>query len=105
VKPIIRNNLIWKFSLLLAAASLFVLSFVFNKLYTNRSSVAEEVRHAEEYLHQQEKDFDKFLNDTSFIGRLVENRESINELEKFAAKKYSVFIYKINNAGDTSALV
>ncbi|MEP7375391.1 MAG: ATP-binding protein [Chitinophagaceae bacterium] len=105
MKPIIRNNLIWKFSLLLTAAFLFVLSFVFNKLYTNRSSVAEEVRHAEEYLHQQERDFDKFLKDTSFIGRLVENRESINELEKFSAKKYGVFIYQSNNSGSLSLSV
>ena len=99
MKPIIRNNLIWKFSLLLAAAFLFVLSFVFNKLYTNRSSVAEEVRHAEEYLHQQERDFNRFLDDTSLIFRLVENKETVNELEKFARKDYGIFIYKVNNSG------
>lgn len=102
MKPIIRNNLIWKFSLLLAAAFFFVLSFVFNKLYTNRSSVAEEVKHAEEYLHRQEKDFNRFIEDTSFIFRLVENKESITELEKFAGKKYGVFIYKVNAQGTLS---
>ena len=98
MKPIIRNNLIWKFSLLLAAAFLFVLSFVFNKLYTNRSSVAEEVKHAEEYLHRQERDFNRFLDDSSFILHLVENKESITELEKFARKKYGIFIYRVNSS-------
>ena len=99
MKPLIRNNLIWKFSLLLASAFLFVLSFVFNKLYTNRSSVAEEVKHAEEYLHLQEKDFNKFFLDTAYIRRLVEHTESVKELKGITTKDYGIFIYKVNNSG------
>ncbi|MGZ5218728.1 MAG: sensor histidine kinase [Chitinophagaceae bacterium] len=99
MKPLIRNNLIWKFSLLLGAAFLFVLSFVFNTLYTNRSSVAEEVRHAEEYLHQKQKDFNAFMADTSLIGRLVENKESPGEFRRITDKPYGIFIYKVNPSG------
>ncbi|MGZ8523232.1 MAG: sensor histidine kinase [Chitinophagaceae bacterium] len=99
MKPLIRNNLIWKFSLLLGAAFLFVLSFVFNTLYTNRSSVAEEVRHAEEYLHQKQKDFNAFMADTSLIGRLVENKESAGEFRRITDKPYGIFIYKVNPSG------
>jgi two-component system, NtrC family, nitrogen regulation sensor histidine kinase NtrY len=99
VKRIIKNSLLWKFSLLLAAAFLFVLSFVFNKLYTNRSSVTEEVRQAEEYIHHQEKDFNKFTSDTSLIRRLVDNVESVNELGKITDKKYGIFIYKVTSSG------
>lgn len=99
MKPLIRNNLIWKFSLLLGAAFLFVLSFVFNTLYTNRSSVAEEVRHAEDYLHQKQKDLNAFLADTSLIGRLVENTESTSEFNRITEKPYGIFIYKVNSSG------
>ncbi|HZI53673.1 MAG TPA: HAMP domain-containing sensor histidine kinase [Chitinophagaceae bacterium] len=99
MKPLIKNNLIWKFSLLLASAFLFVLSFVFNKLYTNRSSVAEEVKQAEEYLHQEEKDFNKFFLDTSGIRRFVEHNETIRELRGITTKNYGIFIYRVNPTG------
>ncbi len=102
MKPLLRNNLIWKFSLLLAAAVLFVLSFVFNTLYTNRSSVAEEVKNAEDYLSQKQKDFNAFMADTSLISRLVENTESTSEFNKITDKSYGIFLYKLNNSGTLS---
>ncbi|HKO79866.1 MAG TPA: hypothetical protein VJU78_05695, partial [Chitinophagaceae bacterium] len=99
MKPLIKNNLIWKFSLLLAAIFLFILSFVFNTLYTNRSSVAEEVKHAENYLHQKQKDFTAFLVDTSLIKELVENKESYSELNSVVNRQYGIFLYTINRSG------
>jgi len=99
VKPLIKNNLIWKFSLLLASAFLFVLSFVFNKLYTNRSSVTEEVKQAEAYLHREEKDFNKFYFDTAGIRRFTEHNESIGEMQDFTARDYGIFIYRVNPTG------
>ena len=102
MKPLLRNNLIWKFSLLLAAAILFVLSFVFNTLYTNRSSVAEEVKNDEDYLHREQKDFNAFMADTSLIGRLVDNTESTSEFNKITDKPYGIFLYKLNNSGTLS---
>ena len=100
--PLLRNSLLWKFSLLLGATILFVLSFVFNKLYTNRSSVAEEVRHAEVYLHEKQKDFNAFMADTSLIGRLVDNTESLNEFNRITNKSYGIFLYKVNGTGTLS---
>lgn len=102
MKPLLRNNLIWKFSLLLAAALLFVLSFVFNTLYTNRSSVAEEVKNAEDYLHREQKDFNAFMADTSLISRLIENKESTSEFNEITDKPYGIFLYKLNNSGTLS---
>ena len=99
MKPLLKNNLIWKFSLLLAAIFLFVLSFVFNTLYTNRSSVAEEVKHAENYLHQKQKDFNAFLADTSLIKELVENKESTSEFNRVVDRKYGIFLYTVNRSG------
>ncbi|HTD94370.1 MAG TPA: hypothetical protein VK644_11175, partial [Chitinophagaceae bacterium] len=99
MKPLLRNSFFWKFSLLFVAAVLFTLSFVFNKLYTNRSSVAEEVRNAETYLHEQERDFSRFLSDTVLIRKLVTNTETFPEFNTVADKKYGIFLYKVNDNG------
>lgn len=99
MKPLLKNNLIWKFSLLLASAFLFVLSFVFNTLYTNRSSVAQEVKNAEKYLHSQQNDFKRFMQDTQLIARLVENSESGREFNELTGKDYGIFIYRVNPSG------
>ncbi len=99
MKPLSRNILLSKYSLLVLAALLFILSFVFNKLYINRSSVAQEVRVAEKYLHRQQNDFDEFLKDTAFINRLLGNNESLKEFSKLASKRYSIFLYNINASG------
>ena len=99
MKPVLPNSLFWKVCLLLLAAALFTLSFVFNKLYTNRSSVAGEVKSAERYLYRQQKDFNAFLCDTSLIEKLVNDSESIQEFEKIAAKKYGIFLYKVTSDG------
>ncbi len=100
--PILRNSLTWKIGLLVAATVLFTLSFVFNKLYTNRSSVAEEVVHAEDYIHGQEKDFAHFLTDTALIRTLVENNSPAADFNAVTRKKYGVFVYTVNNSGTLS---
>ncbi len=99
MKPLLKNNLIWKFSLLAGAAFLFALSFIFNTLYTNRSSVAEEVKHAEAYLHHQQKNFNAFLADTSLIQKLIENKESSTEFNNVVNRKYGIFLYTVNKSG------
>ncbi len=102
MKPLLRNSLLWKFCLLLGAIILFVLSFIFNTLYTNRSSVAEEVKHAENYIHQKQRNFDDFLADTSLIKRLVDKTETISELNRVTNKKYGVFLYTVSSSGTLS---
>lgn len=92
--------LLSKYSLLVLASILFILSFVFNKLYGNRSSVAKEVRVAEKYLQRQQKDFNEFLKDTALVNRLLGNNESLKEFSNLASKRYSIFLYTVNQDGD-----
>ncbi|MEQ1676842.1 MAG: ATP-binding protein [Chitinophagaceae bacterium] len=87
------------YSLLLLSALLFVLSFVFNKLYTNRSSVGREVKLAETYIREQEADFNKFLKDTVLVNRLLVNQESLEQLSALTAKKYGIFLYSTDEFG------
>lgn len=81
------------------AALLFALSFIFNKLYINRTAVVEEVKHAEKYLHTHEKDFYDFCKDTALVNKLLTNAESLHEFNTLAAKKYGIFVYAVDNFG------
>ena len=80
---------------------LFAFSFFFNKLYSNRSSVAQEVRLAEKYLHKQEQDFATLTSDTALVNKLLKSNESLQEFEGLAAKPYGFFLYSQNEFGQT----
>jgi len=99
VKLLSKNILLNKFSLLWLSALFFILALVLNKLNSNRSSVIQEVRVAEKYLHQTQKDFDKFLKDSALIKRLLYNNESLDEFSGISNKKYSIFIYSTDSSG------
>ena len=80
---------------------LFLLSVIFNSIYSNKSSVTREVRLLEKYLHSQQKDFNSFISDTSLIRLLAEKKESQKEFEKIAAKHYGIYIITENIFGNT----
>lgn len=101
MKPLFKNTWLRNYSLLLLSALFFVFSFVFNTLYTNRSSVGSEVKQAEKYIHAQHADFNKLLNDTSLLNKLLNGKESLAEFTALAAKKYSVFVYTTSPFGTT----
>lgn len=85
---------------MIISALLFLFSFAFNKLYSNRTSVIREVKQAEHYIKKQQTDFNLFLKDTSFIYRLLNHQETKSEFEDVVSKKYGLFLYKINEFGD-----
>jgi signal transduction histidine kinase len=99
VKFTLRNSLFWKLSLLLAAIVLFILSFVFHKIYTTRYSLASEVTDAERYMHRQQKDFNVFVHDTALIADLIDNKVSTSDFTEVVEKPYGIFLYSVNNRG------
>jgi hypothetical protein len=101
VKKTLPNIFLQKYSLLLLSIGLFILSFIFNTLYSNKSSVTREVRLLERYLHRQQDDFDVFLKDTLLIRSLVEKKESLPNFDRIAAKGYGIFIIAENAFGGT----
>lgn len=80
--------------LLLAAVLLFTLSFVFNKIYSNRTAVAVQVRTAETFLHNYANDFDRVVNDSALVNRLSNRRETKRELDVLVGKGYGFFLYR-----------
>ncbi|MFI5130511.1 MAG: sensor histidine kinase [Chitinophagales bacterium] len=99
MKPHLRNSFLWKLVLLSAAIALFVLSYIFNTIYTNTSSIKVERRNAEKYLYALEEDFESFLKDTTLLVKLVQDKESEQEFHSVITKKYGIYLYTVNNSG------
>ncbi len=72
---------------------LFSLSFVFNKIYTSRSSVQQEVKSAEQYLQQQQSSFEELIADTSQLRRLHFQTATLPEYEKLTNRKIGLFLF------------
>ena len=94
-----KNILYRKYGLLLIAILLFAFSYIFNQVYTIHSSVTREVKLLEKKLHDQQKDFNSFLTNTSFIHKLTEKKESLNEFERISRKDYGIYVILENNLG------
>ncbi len=101
MKPLFRNILLNKYTLLVLFILFFGFSLVFNKLYSNRSLVTRETRLADTYIKDQEKDFHSFLRDTGLIRKLISNKESLHEFTRIAQKKYGIFIFSVSTFGNT----
>jgi len=102
VKPQLKNIFWSKFSFLVLAALFFTLSFVFNKLYSSRTSVTREAGLAETFIRNQQKDFTDLLTDTALIRRLLNKKESLSELTNLSARNYGIFLYSVNEFYDVT---
>jgi len=102
VKPPRKKIFFGKYILLALGILLFSLSVIFNKVYRNRSSVANEVRMAQQYLEKHDRDFRNFLRDTQLIKQMIRQKETLGELETFTAKPYGIFLYTVNAFGETT---
>lgn len=90
-----------RYGILALSLLLFIFSFFFDKLYNNQVSVSREKRLAERYIQEQQKDFEKFVNDTASINWLLSNDESLKDLTKLSKKRYSIFLYRTDRFGNS----
>jgi two-component system nitrogen regulation sensor histidine kinase NtrY len=104
VKPHIKNIPWRKYSLLILSAFLLLVSFFFSNIYSNRSSVAQERRKAENYLHRHQKDFNSFIADTGLITRLLGRKIPLQEFTSLTTKAYGIFLYSSDDFGNTRML-
>ncbi len=80
--------------LLIGAAWLFTLSFIFSNYWSYTSSPRGVKKSMEKYVWQNENDFDAFLKDTALIWRLINRKETEQEVENIRSKNYKVFLYE-----------
>ncbi len=102
MKPPLRHIFFSRKALLGVAIFLFVFSLIFDTLYYNRTSVTQEVRAAEKYLHHHEKDFSAFTADTTLIKKILYNTNFPEEFKGFTSKPYGIFLYRISSTGNWS---
>jgi two-component system, NtrC family, nitrogen regulation sensor histidine kinase NtrY len=84
---------------LIGAAWLFTLSFIFSNYWSYTSSPQGVKKTLEQYLQRQETDFNQFLQDSALITRLIDTKESEEEVLQIIEKKYGIFIYKLEDYG------
>jgi signal transduction histidine kinase len=99
VKLTVKNNFIRKYGLLFLAALLFSLSFIFNRLYRNQSSVVQEVKLLENYMKKHHDDFTSFCSDKALINRILSKGETLTESGHLTKKDYGIFIYSVDEFG------
>jgi len=93
VKSTFINKLYSIHGLLLTAFLFFSLSFIFNKIYSGKTSVKREVDLLEKYINKYRRSFDKLVNDTQLIKKLVTGEVEKNELEKLANDKFGIYLF------------
>ncbi len=93
MNPRLRNIFRGKYFFLILAVILFGLSLVFNTLYTQRRSVAQEVKKLEKYLSRHQTDFGSFIKDSNLIRQLMSREETKDEFNGLAEKPYGIFLY------------
>lgn len=90
--------------LLIGAAWLFTLSFIFSNYWSYTSSPGGVKKSLEKYIWSNEENFDRLLRDTSLIGRLLQKNETETEVKEVADKDYRVFLYEELPTGEYTLL-
>lgn len=79
--------------LLIGAAWLFTLSFIFSNYWSYTSSPKGVKKSMEKYIWQNEEDFNSFLRDSILIRKLANNEETEEDVLKIKNKAYTFFLY------------
>ncbi|HEX4876540.1 MAG TPA: HAMP domain-containing sensor histidine kinase [Chitinophagaceae bacterium] len=99
MKRFIKNIFSKKYALLSLSAFLLLFSFLFSNIYSYRSSVAREVKKAEHYIYDRQKDFEEFLADSILSDRLIRQDETLQEFSAVTNRAYGIFFYRTDEFG------
>ncbi|MBI1343289.1 MAG: HAMP domain-containing protein [Terrimonas sp.] len=83
----------WRY-LPLVSLLLFIVSYFLSSSISDKSAVAKERKKLENFIGTQQKDFEDFLQDTSFINKLSVNQEQLQDLLVTAGKKYGIYLFR-----------
>ncbi len=88
--------------LLLAVFVLFFCGYFLNLYFSSDASVTGLRNSVQSFLQDREKDFGRVTDDTALIHRFLDHTYSPTNLEKLADKKYGLFLYTPDSAGNVS---
>ena len=81
--------------LLIGAAWVFTISFIFSNYWSYTSSPKGVRKNLENYLSIHENTFSKIKADTAQLLRLVEYRQGETEMQKLSALHWGLFVYEL----------
>lgn len=90
--------------LLLGAAWLFTISFIFSNYWSYTSSPYGVTKSLEKYIWKSERNFDLFLRDTLLLGNILRGSETEREIHRITDEEYKVFLYEESGAGKLELL-
>jgi hypothetical protein len=85
---------------LVVAVVLYLLSFLFARSFSPSRLVNIETNRLQSYIHEEEKEFNKFVSDTALIMRLAEKQESRSEFKQMGEKRSAFFIFRKSISGN-----
>jgi signal transduction histidine kinase len=90
--------------LLLAATILFLSGYFLNVYYNSDASVRVLRNSIQSFLQQRERDFGRVTGDSALLNSLYTMRYTEQELNKIVEKKYGIFLYEADTAGQPGPL-
>lgn len=88
--------------LLIGAAWVFTLSFIFSNYWSYTSSPKGVRKNLENYLSIHENAFSRIKADTAQLLRLVEYRQGEAEMQKLSSLPWGLFVYELEEQGPIS---
>jgi len=91
--PFLNSRRFSKRNLIFASILLLLLSFLSSHYFRQNPSVGSEVKKLQNYIFNEQKDFNELIKDSSLMRKLVQKQESLDEFKKIADKEYGFFLY------------
>lgn len=92
IKKVFYNN----GYLLIAAAWLFTLSFIFSNYWSYTASIKSVKSSIQEKIQQGQQDYADVLKDSAFLLRLAEDRATEDDIQRAIALPFGLYLYDVN---------
>jgi nitrogen fixation/metabolism regulation signal transduction histidine kinase len=100
VKDSLLNKLYSVNGLLLTAFLFFSLSFIFNRMYTGKTSLRREAGLLQDYIHTYERKFENFLSDTQLVKKILDDKVTKHELEQLTSDELGIYLFYEDDFGN-----
>jgi two-component system, NtrC family, nitrogen regulation sensor histidine kinase NtrY len=84
---------------LVGAVVLYLLSFLFIRSFSPERSIKNEVSRLQDYVREQQKEFNDLVSDTTLIKTLAYKTYTNKELDKYYKEPTGIFVYKKDFGG------
>ncbi|MES2646278.1 MAG: ATP-binding protein [Bacteroidota bacterium] len=91
----VRKHLVW----LIIAAWVYTFTFIFNNYWSKYASYDSVTKSFQKSVTERERQFEEWVQDSTFLLKLVDSVESVNAISKLKEQPFHVFLF---GEGDTT---